>query len=142
MAVEAPSRRRASREVDAFTHHTIDCIEPAVRETLTPKQLFAIEEAVITSRTHTERPLNIRGVIPFFFARFYFVFVLGRDRREETRQVEFERRRKANILTTLLFLFYIAVPIIIVVLVGLYILKTALGIDLYAGGHIWDFLPF
>ena len=141
MAVEAPERNGVGREIDAFTHHTMSCIEPKVRQTLTPEQLSAIEVAVSTSRARTARPLNIRGTIPLFFKRFYIVFVFGRDRRESTREVEFERRRKANFLTTLLFLAYVSVPVLIVVLVSLYFMKTALGIDLFAG-HIWDYLPF
>jgi bacteriorhodopsin len=40
--------------------------------------------------------LDVRGVIPFLWTRYYFVFLFGRDTRAASRAVDFERRAPAR----------------------------------------------
>ena len=40
--------------------------------------------------------LDVRGVIPFLWTRFYFVFLFGKDTRTQSHAVDVERRAPAR----------------------------------------------
>jgi len=82
-----------SPENDAFTQSIIGRIDPKVYATLNEEQIQAIRNAVFQCRPTKKHIINFRGFIPLIFARFYFVFLLGRDRRKDKQPVEFERRQ-------------------------------------------------
>jgi hypothetical protein len=82
-----------SPENDAFTQSVIGHIHPKVFATLNAEQIQAIRDAVFQCRPAKKHLINIRGFIPLIFARYYFVFLLGRDRRKEKKAVEYERRQ-------------------------------------------------
>lgn len=79
-------------ETDAFTQSVMNRIHPKVYATLNAEQIQAIRDAVYHCRPTKKHLINIRGFIPLIFARYYFVFLLGRDRRKEKTSVEYERR--------------------------------------------------
>lgn len=126
--------------LDPFTSHLIDRIDPKVRDSLTPNQFSAIIEAVRASRPMSGHPVDIRGVIPLFFARFYFVFLMGRDRRSASRRVERKRLTAVSLFAWTMFLLVVASPFIVIVMLLLYYLKSSLGIDLFPESHLSDVL--
>ena len=78
-------------ERDVLTQHLWEAIPPETLRSLTPDQYRAIKQAFHTApKRHW---LDIRGVIPLYFTQFYFVFLLGSDRRRESREVLYERRQ-------------------------------------------------
>ncbi len=79
-------------ENDAFTQYVMTHIEPKVYASLTTEQIYAIRKAVFQCRPAKKHLINLRGFIPLIFARYYFVFLLGRDRRHEKQQVDIDRR--------------------------------------------------
>lgn len=81
-----------SPEKDAFTQSVMNHIDPKIYLTLNSGQIQAIRQAVFQCRPAKKHIVNLRGFIPLIFARYYFVFLLGRDRRKEKKPVEFERR--------------------------------------------------
>jgi hypothetical protein len=124
--------------LDPFTHHLLENIDPKVRDSLTPHQLSAIVRAAQTNQPMHRHPVDLRGVIPFFFARYYFVLVMGRDQRSAARRIEKHRWGWASLCIWTISLLLVSTPFIILVLVLLYFLKSALGIDLIPGRHVTD----
>jgi hypothetical protein len=117
-------------------------IDPKVRASLTPAQLSAIKEAVSGSRSSKKHSIDIRGVIPFFLVRYYFVILSGRDRRLHTKRIE-EKRRWLTSLSGGLMLFILgAAPLILILLLLLYLIKCALGINIMPDMHLKDLLTF
>ena len=128
--------------VDPFTYHVMARIDPKVRASLTPAQLSAIKEAVSASRPSKKHPIDIRGVIPFFLVRYYFVILSGRDRRVHTKRIE-EKRRWLTSLSGGLMLFILGVaPLIIILVLMLYLIKSAFGINVMPDMHLKDLLTF
>lgn len=129
-----------TRPIDAFTDSVLRRIDPEVRATLSSAQLDAIREAVSAHRPLKDHPVDIRGLIPLFFMRYYFVFLMGRDRRAPTREIEAGRRRKTALFGGGLFFVCAISPLILLALLFLYLLKSSLGIDLFPHQHLWDIL--
>lgn len=125
--------------MDPYVAHVIDKIDPGIRATLSEQQLHAIREALdirAADRRRRRHWIDVRGGIPLYIARYYFVFLLGRDRRVGRRRTEYVRRDKASKLGNALFIMAILSPFILLGLVGLYFLKSALGIDLFPYSHL------
>ena len=128
--------------MDPFTYHVMEGIDPKVRASLTPAQLSAIKEAISATRPFKKHPINIRGIIPVFFARYYFVILSGRDRRLHTRRIE-EKRRWLTSLSGGLMLFILGMaPLILILILLLYLIKCAFGINIMPETHLKDLLMF
>lgn len=128
------------RYTDPFTFHVYNQIPPDIRATFTPSQVTAIENAIRASRPFQKHPVDMRGTIPLYFIRFYFVLLIGRDKRSQTRNKEDVRRRKAALGSAMLSVYLVLSALAPIVLFLLYILKSALGIDLFEGIHLEDIL--
>ena len=127
---------------DPFTYHVMERIDPKVRASLTPAQLSAIKEAISASRPLKNHPIDIRGIIPVFFVRYYFVFLSGRDRRSSTRRLE-EKRQWLTSLSGALMLFFLGVaPLILILVLVLYLIKCTMGINIMTETHLKDLLTF
>jgi hypothetical protein len=125
--------------LDPFTQNFLENIDPKVRDSLTPRQLSGIIHAIQMSKPMHRHAVDIRGVFPLFFARYYFVFVMGRDRRSVSRRIEKHRWDWASLCAWTIFLVLVSSPLLVVLLVLLYFLKSALGIDLFPDRHVMDF---
>ncbi|OGG46540.1 MAG: hypothetical protein A3F84_21630 [Candidatus Handelsmanbacteria bacterium RIFCSPLOWO2_12_FULL_64_10] len=132
---------RDDSPIDAFTDSVLRRIDPEVRDTLSPAQIEAVRDAVSAHQLLKGHPVDVRGILPLFFARYYFVFLMGRDRRAPTREIEADRRRKTALLGGGLFFVCAISPLILLALLFLYLLKSSLGIDLLPDAHLWDLLP-
>jgi len=128
--------------MDPFTYHVMERIDPKVRASLTPTQLSAIKEAISASRPLKKHPIDIRGIIPVFFVRYYFVFLSGRDRRSSTRRIE-KKRQWLTSLSGALMLFILGVaPLILILVLLLYLIKCTFGINIMPETHLKDLLTF
>lgn len=124
------------KNIDAFTYHIMKNIDSNTRNSLSPLQLSAIKEAIRASQPKKKHPVDIRGVINLFFIRYYFVFLMGRDRRIYTEEIEIERRQNVALLGNIIYLIFVISPFILLILIALYFLKIGLGIDLFPGKHM------
>lgn len=93
----------------------------------------SIEKAVL-ALTGDHHKVDYRATFPFFFKRYYIVLLMGRDLRKI--------RRKESpfklIFLTLLLLMFLSLACVSVVFV-LYIIKSALGIDIFQHSFgVWD----
>lgn len=122
------------------TVQMIKNIEPKVRDSLTPNQMSAIIEAAEGSCKLGRHPVDLRGVIPLYFAKYYFVFLMGRDKRSTSRKQEKRRLEWASLLAWTLFITVVSLPFIVLLLGLLYLFKSSLGLDFIPDEHLSDLI--
>ena len=110
-------------------------LDPQISEELTPEQKAGVEKAVLAITLGARHKVDIRRSFPFFGKRFYLVFLLGRDLRQQHRQ--------ESTLSRILLTFLLLIAVLFVtccILLTLYMIKSALGIDVFQNFHvgIWD----
>lgn len=110
-------------------------LDEQIAEELTPEQKAGVENAILASTLAARHQIDIRRSFPFFSKRFYLVFLFGRDLRRQHRQ---ESTLSRILLTFLLLIVVLFVTCCI--LLTLYMIKSALGIDVFQNFHvgIWD----
>ena len=123
-------------EVDPFTDNIIRRIDPKIRDTLTTTQVTAIIAAI--RNPEKIRPIEIRGIIPLYFARYFFVLLIGRDKRAVMEREEHMRRKKASWLGGILFALLVSLPFLLLLFVFLYLLKYFAGVDIVPDFHLWE----
>jgi hypothetical protein len=105
---------------------------------LTDKQLTHLKVAV-GNGGYRKHKVDFRGTIPMPFcpSRIYFVLLMGRNIRALTRSEKSITLMTVLFLTSLFFLFSIVFG-----LLALYILKSALGINIFEGFSLglWGWL--
>ncbi|MBL4629760.1 MAG: hypothetical protein JKY14_00860 [Paraglaciecola sp.] len=106
--------------------------------TLTDTQLKHLK-IVIGSGQYRKHKVDMRGTfpVPFYPSRIYFVFLMGRNIRSLSRQEQTIALTTMLLLTTLFLMFSSIVGLVIV-----YIIKSALGINLLDGFSLglWDYI--
>ncbi len=83
--------------------------------------------------------IDLRGTIPLFFRKYYFVILIGRDTRETTQAIEADRRAGVRRVGFIMSLVFISIPLLIFIFLLLYFLKSALGINIFPHRHLGDF---
>lgn len=96
-----------------------------VQESFTEEQLVHLKVA-IGARQWGRHSLDSRGVVKFFKYRYYFVFLAGRNRRELN-----ENEKKVAWIFQVVFISILTLIFIIVMALILYLIKSALGINLF-----------
>lgn len=124
-----------------FTRSVLEKIAPDVLASLTEHQFSAIREAVDQSRPLSRHSIDLRGVLPLLFARYYFVFLAGRDRRGNTRAEEqWLKKRLVSALGALVLAAAVATPVVVLLVLVGYAIKSFLGIDVEPDRHLLDIL--
>lgn len=98
-----------------------------IQTTFTDEQLAYLKIA-IGARQLGNHAVDCRGVVKFFKYRYYYVFLAGRNRRELS-----AKEQKVARLSQALILSIVATFIILLTLLVLYLIKSALGIDIFEG---------
>jgi hypothetical protein len=105
---------------------------------LTDIQLSHLKVA-IGSGQYRKHKVDIRGTIPlpFFPSRIYFVLLMGRNVRSLSRQEKSIAITSMLLLTVIFLVFSSALGLVII-----YVLKSALGINLLEGYSLglWDWI--
>ncbi|TMP17316.1 3-phosphoshikimate 1-carboxyvinyltransferase [Pseudoalteromonas sp. S2893] len=96
-----------------------------VQESFTEEQLVHLKVA-IGARQWGRHSIDSRGVVKFFKYRYYFVFLAGRNRRELN-----ENEKKVAWIFQVVFISILTLIFIIVMALILYLIKSALGINLF-----------
>jgi len=125
------SKTRNPVVIDRF----YEVLDKDVSAQLTPEQKEEIESAIITITLASRHCIDVRKSFPFFGKRLYMVFLLGRDHRARSRP----ESKLSRIVVTFLILFA-TLFLLCCVLLTLYMIKSALGIDVFQNYHvgIWD----
>ncbi|TDN59834.1 hypothetical protein [Scandinavium goeteborgense] len=106
-------------------------LDPEVETTLTPEQKTGIEQALVSSTLAARHPVDFRHSFSFFHRRYFVVFLFGRDKRKKPRDVGTFGR----VLSTLGVMFLVLFCVLSVLL-ALYMIKSALGIDVFKHFHV------
>ncbi len=128
----------AQLQSDPFTNHIWKRLDPEVRKSLSKEQTIAVLEAIHSGSKGRKHTIDLRGVIPLFFKKYYFVFHFGRDTRQQTLNAEQDRRQAAARFSDAVFIIFIVSPFILLGLLLLYFLKSALGINIFPNFHLSD----
>lgn len=131
--------RNSKRNIDVYTHHVMSAIDPEVTKTLNLVQLRAIRTAVSANAPFRQHAIDIRGVLPLYFLKLYFVILMGKDRRLDTRAKEQKRMVHMQGLSTFVFAYFMLAAAVPILLIVVYIIKSILGIDLFPDQHLFDF---
>ncbi|MFN4032895.1 MAG: hypothetical protein ACK4ME_04640 [Fimbriimonadales bacterium] len=80
----------AEQPQDVYILHILRVLPPDLLESLSPEQYALLKQSLYTY--HRRHLLDVRGVIPFLWMRFYFVFLFGKDTRTRNEALGLERR--------------------------------------------------
>ncbi|RAU32017.1 3-phosphoshikimate 1-carboxyvinyltransferase [Pseudomonas sp. RIT411] len=110
---------------DPFIAGLKERLPEELRESFTEEQLEALKLAFGT-RSWGKHSVDLRGTVKFWHRRYYFVFLAGRNYRQLSRlEQELSLLGKATLLAVILLACGL------VGLLLLYLLKSALGIDIF-----------
>jgi len=98
-----------------------------IQTTFTDEQLAHLKIA-IGARQWGNHAVDCRGVVKFFKYRYYYVFLAGRNRRELSLKEQKIARFTQAIILSLVVTFTILFTLLV-----LYLIKSALGIDIFDG---------
>lgn len=115
--------------------HFYSSLDEATVNELTNEQKKSIERALISTGLGSNNRIDIRKSVSVFNKRYFFVFLLGRDFRQQLRH----ESPFALFMMTLLSALGIMALFSLVILT-LYLIKSALGIDIFHNFSfgIWD----
>jgi hypothetical protein len=127
---------------DPFTSAFLRTMGADVVASLDDTQRRSLDKALRACRPFQHHAVDLRATVSLVFVRFYVVFLAGRDRRKKTKGVEHDRRarvsRMVDLAASLVVALFVAVVLLSVLALVLYLLKSALGIDLVPGKHVWE----
>lgn len=112
---------------DPSIQHLLGRMPQDIADTFTEAQLASLRLA-LGARSWGRHAVDVRGTVVFWRWRYYYVFLLGRNRRELTR-----REKQLSLLLQAVFLSVLLLLSTLLGLLVLYLVKSALGIDLFPG---------
>lgn len=123
-----------SRDLDPFVIGLRQRLPEELRESFTAEQLEGLRTAFAT-RSWARHKLDLRGTFNIWRTQYYFVLVAGRNKRNLTRAQQRLSMAAKAVAITLFLLFSLLLG-----LVTLYVLKSALGINLLPNFSLglWD----
>ncbi len=132
LSKQDPHHSRSSE--DWFVKGLKERLPEDVRDSFSEQQLQALKVA-FGARRWGRHPVDLRGTLNLWRWRYYFVLLIGRNRRELTRSEE-KISRVVGALSLIGFLFFS----VLVGMIVLYLLKSALGINLMPETSLglWD----
>jgi hypothetical protein len=115
-------------------------LEPDVLDSFTPQQLHAVV-GILTEAIPKSSPklVDLRFAIDLVLARFYFVILVGKDRRKQKRQYIPQGVAKiGNAIAVVVLLLSLNLLLSLALILLLYLLKTIIGIDILPDSHLGD----
>lgn len=112
---------------DPAIRNLLERMPKNIQTTFTDEQLAHLKIA-IGARQWGNHAVDCRGVVKLFKYRYYYVFLAGRNRRElSLKEQKFAKLAQAVIISS-------AVSFVtLLMLLVLYLIKSALGIDMFEG---------
>jgi hypothetical protein len=134
LAMNIDPAQKARNQEDPFLKGLNERLPKDIRDSFTQVQLDALRVA-FSARQWGRHRIDWRGTFSLGHSRYYFVFLFGRNRRDLSRlERKLSLLGKAAVVTAFL-VFCMAIG-----LVGLYLIKSALGINLFPNFSLglWD----
>ncbi len=111
---------------DHAVRSLLNRIPKNIQDTFTEEQLAHLKVA-IGARQWGKHTVDCRGVIKFFKYRYYFVVLAGRNRRELS-----EKEKKIAAVSQAITVSLLSFIVISILLLVVYLVKSALGIDIFS----------
>lgn len=115
-----------------------------IRDLLPPEHRQEVLNAFLKMASERNSPIKFETILPFFFRRYYLLIWFGRDRRKSTVDAEHGRRALVPLpVRTFFYLMLLGVVLAcfgLLAFMGLYGLKSFLGINIFSNHHLKDFL--
>ncbi len=113
---------------DPFVRELLERLPASDRDSFSDRQLAALKNTLGSRRLWNRHAVDLRGGFSFWTWRYYFVILGGRERRRLTKR---DVRMMRSITAFVLSLFLV-VSMLFGLLI-LYLIKSALGINLLEG---------
>lgn len=110
---------------DSFVIGLKERLPDDLKDSFTPEQLSALKVA-FGARKWGQHSIDLRGTLRLWHWRYYFVFLAGRNRRDLSRREQQLSRMATAFALSLFLLFSIMLGLLV-----LYLVKSALGIDIF-----------
>ena len=110
---------------DSFINGLKERLPDDLKDSFTQEQLAALKIA-FGARKWGQHPIDLRGTLKFWRWRYYYVLLAGRNKRDLSRR-EQDLSRIATAFAVASFLLFAT----LLGLVVLYLIKSALGIDIF-----------
>ncbi len=110
---------------DSFVIGLKERLPDDLKDSFTPEQLSALKVA-FGARKWGQHSIDLRGTLRLWHWRYYFVFLAGRNRRDLSRREQQLSRMATAFALTVFLLFSVMLGILV-----LYLIKSALGIDIF-----------
>ena len=119
---------------DPFITKLLEKIPSSHRDSFSSDQLLALK-AALGARSWGKHKVDLRGTLRFWRWQYYFVFLFGLNSRDLTRR-EQDLTLMAKAIGISLFILFS----VITGLLFIYLIKSAMGIDLFPNFHlgVWD----
>lgn len=131
---------------DPYTDNVISSIPADVRASFSAAQMDALQQALAKVHSRSRHFLDVRLQLPLYWTTYYVVFLLGRDKRAHIQEILINRRqrssRAAQIGFTVLAAWLLITGAAVTAFIVLYLIKSAVGIDIFPDKHLGDFLGF
>ena len=116
-------------------HYYLSKLAAPIRESLTPEQLDAFHQLLSEAMPKPSAKLvDLRFVIDLLVSRFYVVLFIGKDRRaKQRRYIPHIMTKIGNTIAILIILLGANLTISAFMILAVYLLKSAIGIDLLPG---------
>jgi hypothetical protein len=116
-------------------------INADVRASLTTEQLTAVRAALEAAMPKANpKIVDLRINIDLIIARFYIVLFVGKDRRKNTRKLTpYGGNVIANRIVAIILLVGLNLTISLFIFLASYLIKSALGVDLFTH-HLRDYV--
>lgn len=121
----------------------LERLEPEMLDSFNPQQLSAIV-GILTEAIPKSSPkiVDLRFAIDLIVSRFYFVILVGKDRRRQKRKYVPQGIAKiGNAIAVIVLLLGLNLLLSLTLVLLFYLLKTILGIDIMPDSHLSDFIP-
>ena len=122
---------------DPYVQSVLRRVPLDVQSTLTIEQWDGFRKA-LEEKERPRHAVDVRFEIPLYFARYYFVMLLGKDRRVRSQRVLVERRSRAKRFAAAVFIASAAAVICLGALFFLYLAKCGADINLFKNSHLMD----
>ncbi len=134
--VETPESSSVAASDDPVLARLQALLPPELLASYSPEQIAGIR-ILLSEQPWRKRTLDLSGTfaLPLIKRQFYYVIQFGRDNRIYSR-----RERHVRLLIIFGFIVFLCGLSILLALFGLYLLKSAMGMDFIPGASlgVWD----
>lgn len=124
-----------SQEQNTIKDRFFNSMSDDIVLSFTSEQKKEIEKSIIKNTSGSDHCIDLRPVIGFGRWRYYTIFIAGKDRRYQPR-----KRESLSLLIKSLLILIASVGLFMFAVLTMYLIKSALGIDIFKhfSFGVWD----